>query len=567
VKKPFIQPEPVQPPGSSESPHDVNLDQIIQITIVVRAPHDKEQAKRQAAEKIIRDRLKPPPKKSKSKSKSQSIETSQSCPSPEEFDSLYGVDPRTLELVQRWGEENHLRVVEASAARRCVVLSGSLRDISAAFGIRVLEYSYHGMTYFTHRGAARMPDDYGDIVQAVLGLDNRTIGDRHNFGSIGTGVDPKKVAKVYKFPKKLTGKGQRIGIIEMGGGFRKIDINAYFKSFGLKKKPKITVMELGGTPDPLGGDGTNNPASAKDVQTFWDIVTTSTHDYCIMPPTPILASLKLDNQVLWSIESSMDIELVGRLAPAAEIVVCFTPNNAQGKYHAWTTLLADPNPPSVISCSFGLPENVLDPTYVSTMDDFFSDAIIKGITVCCSSGDTGDGSRCDGVKKVNFPASSRNVLACGGTEFKVAKKVNERVWNEDINGVPFSSGGGFSTLFSPPVWQSSAIFTNRGLPDVAARADLKHGYKVRVGGINIPMGGTSSAAPLWGSLIAVINQSLGMNAGFISPVLYGNPKACFDIKKGKSGTSFQAQKGWDACTGLGTPHGGKLLTLLESVLL
>jgi kumamolisin len=58
-----------------------------------------------------------------------------------------------------------------------------------------------------------------------------------------------------------------------------------------------------------------------------------------------------------------------------------------------------------------------------------------------------------------------------------------------------------------------------------------------------------------------------MNAGFISPVLYGNPKACFDIKKGKSGTSFQAQKGWDACTGLGTPHGGKLLNLLESVLL
>jgi tripeptidyl-peptidase-1 len=53
--------------------------------------------------------------------------------------------------------------------------------------------------------------------------------------------------------------------------------------------------------------------------------------------------------------------------------------------------------------------------------------------------------------------------------------------------------------------------------------------------------------------------------GFINPVLYANPGVLNDIKKGNNpgcGTDgFQAVKGWDPVTGLGTPNYGKMLSL------
>ena len=62
-----------------------------------------------------------------------------------------------------------------------------------------------------------------------------------------------------------------------------------------------------------------------------------------------------------------------------------------------------------------------------------------------------------------------------------------------------------------------------------------------------------------------MNQSLGQSVGFINPVLYGAPstaQAFHDITAGNNG-AFQAKAGWDACTGLGTPNGQKLLDALE----
>jgi kumamolisin len=121
-----------------------------------------------------------------------------------------------------------------------------------------------------------------------------------------------------------------------------------------------------------------------------------------------------------------------------------------------------------------------------------------------------------------------------------------------------------------PVFQANANVPapsgstgGRGVPDVCGDADPTTGYQVRVDGQSLVIGGTSAVAPLWAGLIALNNQTNGKSAGFIQPQIYaaGAASAFNDIVSGNNG-AFSAGPGWDACTGLGSPIGSKLITLL-----
>jgi kumamolisin len=78
------------------------------------------------------------------------------------------------------------------------------------------------------------------------------------------------------------------------------------------------------------------------------------------------------------------------------------------------------------------------------------------------------------------------------------------------------------------------------------------------------IGGTSAVAPLWAILLAPINQSPGKNVGWLKPLLYGTSveKTFHDITSGSNG-DYSAARGWDACTGLGSPNGSALLSSLR----
>jgi len=82
---------------------------------------------------------------------------------------------------------------------------------------------------------------------------------------------------------------------------------------------------------------------------------------------------------------------------------------------------------------------------------------------------------------------------------------------------------------------------------------------------NLVIGGTSAVAPLWAGLIALSNQQNGTSAGFIQPQIYAAKAASAfrDIVSGNNG-AFSAGPGWDACTGLGSPVGARLIPLLGS---
>ena len=265
----------------------------------------------------------------------------------------------------------------------------------------------------------------------------------------------------------------------------------------------------------------------------------------------------------------LDIEVSGAIAPGAKIVAYFADNTDAGFLNAITTAVHDStNNPSVVSISWGGPESSWTQQAMTSMDEAFQAAAAMGVTVCVASGDDGstDGVS-DGSHHVDFPASSPNVLACGGTTLQASggKITSETAWNE-LASNEGATGGGISDVFPLPSWQNGVNVppsanpkrnVGRGVPDVSGDADPTTGYVTLVDGQSGVIGGTSAVAPLWAGLVALINHSIGKPVGFINPLLYQNASTAgdfHDITSGSNG-AYQAGPGWDACTGLGSPIG------------
>ena len=116
----------------------------------------------------------------------------------------------------------------------------------------------------------------------------------------------------------------------------------------------------------------------------------------------------------------------------------------------------------------------------------------------------------------------------------------------------------------------------QAIPDVAAQADL---FRIFLSGRPISIGGTSAASPTFAGIVSLLNSarlSKGLPPlGFLNPLVYAlqafTPSAFNDITTGNNpgcGTpGFNATKGWDPVTGLGTPNFGKLKDLVTFDLL
>jgi kumamolisin len=293
----------------------------------------------------------------------------------------------------------------------------------------------------------------------------------------------------------------------------------------------------------------------------------------------------------------LDIEVIGAVVPKATIVVYFAPNLTDADFSdAILAAVHDSvNKPSVISISWGGPEDEATGQFQEAMKSALEDAQSLNITVLVASGDNGAADmppagqgQWDGNAHVDFPSASPLVLACGATHIDLSGKTlaGERAWNQgvaDTDSNSFGSvGGGISDIFTPPPWQANldmppsanqGASAGRGVPDVTGNGDPSSGYKIRVDGNNGVIGGTSAVAPLWAGLITRINQTIGKPVGFVNATLYASPAAFNDIAIGNNRVSsaggsenlgYDATPGWDACTGLGSPIGKAVLAALRA---
>jgi kumamolisin len=493
--------------------------------------------------------------------------------STSELGDRYGADPADAQLVSEVLGSYGLTVTETHLASRRLMVSGTITAMQAAFGTTLSAVtSPHpdGSGDVQHRyrtGSLSVPARLSGVVTAVLGLDDRpqaraqfrrgpsfgsrAATDKEDGPGGATPVAPAapdtpaakggpltapQVASFYQFPAGTDGTGQTVAIIELGGGYTPSDLSTYFSGLGLAV-PSVTAAGVDG--------GANSPGQEADG------------------------------------EVELDIEVVGGVAPGAVQVVYFAPNTDQGFIDAVSQAVHATPAPVAVSISWGQSEDQWSAQSRTAMDEAFADAAALGATVTVAAGDNGssdDPSTQSGVH-ADFPASSPNALACGGTKligntssFAITSEV---VWNE-LASNEGAGGGGISDVFPLPSYQANAGVptsagggkAGRGVPDVAGNADPVTGYLVVVDGKQEPIGGTSAVAPLWAGLIARLAQATGKRFGLLQTILYAGAAAGAaapgfnDVTQGNNG-AYKAGPGWDACTGLGSPNGAALLTLLS----
>lgn len=440
----------------------------------------------------------------------------------------YGASPEDITAVRDVLTEYGIRVVSTDAGSRRMRVEGPTSAFEQVFATR-LHRPQNGEHARLREGRLSVPAPIGGIVTAVLGLDDRRQAQtRHVIATphaLNTSYSPADVAEIYQMPQ-ADGSGQTVAVIELGGGFAQGDLDTYFKGLGIPT-PEVTSA---------GVDGATN-VPGKDPQ-------------------------GADGEVL------LDIEVIGAIAPASKVIVYFAPNTDAGFLDAVSNAAhADPTPVA-ISISWGQSEDQWTAQARNAMDQAFADAVALGVTVTAAAGDNGSADNDGSGVHADFPASSPNVLGCGGTTLHAdgSTITSETVWGGTTGDG--ATGGGVSDAFPMPHWQDSAgvpdragtMTKGRGVPDVAGNADPATGYRVYVDGKAMVIGGTSAVAPLWAALVARVAQDSGP-LGLINTTLYAGATAgtaapgLRDITEGSNG-SYRAGPGWDPCTGLGVPDAG-----------
>ena len=366
---------------------------------------------------------------------------------------------------------------------------------------------------------------------------------------------PPELATAYDIPTKLTGAGETIVIIDAFGDTTVTqDLATEDSTFGLPAA-KLNVIYPDGQP-------TIDPTNADELN--------------------------------WSGEIALDVESAHAIAPSATIDLVISKTDQDADIESALKYAVTQRLGSVLSQSYGEAEACEDPAIVKEEHLLFAEAALQGTSVFAASGDNGAGQfSCDGtsfVKSASIPASDPLVTGVGATSLTASqpdgKYESETAWNDEYG----ASGGGYSTLYKRPVYQTGLVKSSaRGVPDVAYSGDVNNGLLIawseddpaNTGDVFI-FGGTSAGSPQWAAVTALADQAGHKRLGQLNPYLYAIARTPLynyvfhDITTGNNTvslvdannntvniTGYPATKGWDAVTGLGTPDVAHLIAVLH----
>jgi kumamolisin len=358
-------------------------------------------------------------------------------------------------------------------------------------------------------------------------------------------LTPVQVATAYNMPAS-TGANVKVGIVSLAGSWWPGDFNNSMAQMGLTiTSANITTVLIDGVAGTFSGTGYDQ-------------------------------------------EATLDLYCVAGIVPQANIVVYIGQNSPIGFANIINRAVNENC--DVISISWANRESVGYSVYIESA---LANAAAKGITVCVAAGDYGSEAYANAsVLSVNYPATSPNVVAVGGTNLTLTSgnlRLSETVEYDDPNfSSAWGSGGGVSSIFPVPSWQTGltanlyfsangysqvSTLTGRGIPDLSGPMN---GYGLWFANTVTGIGGTSAATPIVAGMFA---RFISLNGGrrpivgnstvsAIHSLLYSNSSGYYDITTGNNDTAltegYAATSGWDAVTGLGAPWGNVLYPIITS---
>lgn len=530
---------------------------------------------------------------------------------PEQFGERFGLSVNDFYAAVKWLNSQGFKIVEMARSRTYIAFSGTAAQVESALHTQIHKYSVTGEVHYANASELALPSAVAAVVRDVTALNNfcprprtRIVKPNPRVTSSVTGahfLQPGDVATIYDlnglYSTGIDGTGQTIAVMgqtdlvtDVNGDFT--DIASFRSSSGLSA-PNLKTMLVAGESDP--------------------------------------GILRADID-----EANLDVEWAGGVAKNASILfVIGNPNTGNGTFDALTYAVAN-NLAPVISISYGLCETQLDTATQNSLVNAGQQANAQGQTIVAPAGDSGaadcdTGSVATQGLAVDFPGSMPYATSAGGSEFNgdtvdgtnpctattywsagactvqdtsptALSYIPEMVWNDTAtNGTLAASGGGASTLFAKPSWQTGTGVPSDGhrdVPDISFSASADHdGYLICSQGSCVcgfrnsctvnnstgsfdPIGGTSTSVPVFAAIVALINQQTGTRQGNVNPGLYalatGSPAALHDIITGNNmvpcsiGTTdcpsssggqigYNAAPGYDLASGLGSVYAGALV--------
>jgi hypothetical protein len=337
---------------------------------------------------------------------------------PEQYADRFGLSENDINRVTAWLQSQGFKLVYVARGRDAVTFSGSAAQVQSAFKTGIHSYDVNGKMHFANSTPPMIPVAMSGIVGGFRGLHNffprpqlRNHPDYSVTGSSSHFLAPGDLATIYNvnplyaLTPTIDGSNEKLVIVGQTDIYL-ADINDYRGDFGL-----ATIPSSSSSCAPSTTSGEVGVVTAPCDTTNFQYVIPETGSDPGLSPGDIS-------------ESDLDIEVSGSIARNAQIIFV-TSSGGVGDSWSWAI---DQNLAPVISISYGLCEAFNTSPPLSTEDDVFQKAASFGISVFAASGDAG-AAVCDGDAygddvssatlglSVNYPASSPEVTAVGGTEF------------------------------------------------------------------------------------------------------------------------------------------------------
>ena len=524
------------------------------------------------------------------------------------FARRFGAGPDALRITAAAFRRAGLRVGAPTANGLALPATGSAAEIDQALHTQLdVVRLMGGATGFANRVAPEVPAAAIPYVEGVSGLDE--------LDAAATG-DPPPVSRATGHARR----GRQVSLAPqiVTGGPQPCSAAAttaadiYAGSTGsLAYRSGYTADELAafygfsslyGAADRGAGQTVaideEEPYQSSDVQTFQQCYGTAASVTNIVVGGGVGTTVNDD-------DGALGIEAVTALAPDAKVLVY----EGSDQIANFTQMVSD-DKAQVISSAWPRCEAV-GAGFAATYETLLAEAAAQGQSVFASSGDAG--STCGSALATQLPASSPYVTAVGGTTlyavgagampepWSVGRTPAEAVWNNGIvAATPTGTGGGLSSLFGMPAYQSGAApglgvlgpqsggtcgaADCREVPDVSADGDAGSGYVIFSRGVWKVLGGTGFATPLWAAFAALTNSSSacrGASIGLANPSLYllagsSSAQSMFnDITSASPRTAkanndaagtqagrYPVNAGYDMATGLGSMQAAPLAAAL-----
>lgn len=526
---------------------------------------------------------------------------------PETFAARFGVNDTDIATVQSWLQSQGFSVNSIARSRDRITFSGTAGQVAAAFKTELHRFKVDAETHFAPNSDLSLPASLAPMVTSIQHLSNfrlkpsvRYPATLPAYTSNQSGahfLSPKDLATMYDvnavYSAGYDGAGQAIAIA--GQSYINLnDVTAFQQASGLPTKaPNLVLIPNSGTSAIYYGD-----EGESDLDVEWS--------GGVAPGATIYLVYAGDSPT-YGVLDSVAQAVIEDIAP----IVTLSYGNCETAYAA-----ADLNNYNQIAEQ----ATVQGQTLITSSGD-------DGSTTCY--GNTNLSSAQQQALAVDFPASSPYFTGIGGLQMQAGtfavgnttywgtatgsdnigsllSYVPETTWNEDrppttsSTGGIASGGGGTSAVFLRPTWQAGVpgipTGANRLVPDISLQGSsgspgylycssdptslastqttsCSNGYRDSATGLLTVAGGTSFGAPIFGGLVAILNQAThSTGQGNVNPTLYslaGNAatyaSAFHDITTGTNactaGTTFcstvgasayAAGVGYDEATGLGS---------------